>query len=199
MNSIESADRQAEDVGHGGPVSGPMSIAWVAHPGGGAIGIVPCPGRNQIDGSGRRWQRELDRDLDALEAWGAVTLISFVETEEFAYLGVHGFAQRMAERTMRWIQLPIIDMDIPGPAFAAAWRRHGEDIMDDLSRGRRIAVHCAGGLGRSGTMAAKLLVTAGMDPADAIRRVREARPGAIETAAQEAYVLTGQPLTPDSP
>ena len=51
-------------------------------------------------------------------------------------------------------------------------------------------IHCRGGLGRAGTIAARLLVELGMRPDEAVRRVRDARgPGAIETPAQEAHVL----------
>ena len=46
-----------------------------------------------------------------------------------------------------------------------------------------------GGLGRSGMIAARLLVELGEEPRAAIQRVRQVRPGAIETAAQEDYVL----------
>lgn len=52
-----------------------------------------------------------------------------------------------------------------------------------------MVVHCRGGLGRAGTVGARLLVELGVTPAEAIQRVRQARPGAIETRQQERYVL----------
>jgi ADP-ribosyl-[dinitrogen reductase] hydrolase len=53
-----------------------------------------------------------------------------------------------------------------------------------------VLLHCRGGLGRSGTIAARLLVELGENPRVAIDRVRRARHGAIETPAQEAHVLS---------
>ena len=50
-------------------------------------------------------------------------------------------------------------------------------------------LHCRGGIGRTGTIAARLLVEFGFKPADAIALVRRTRPGTIETSAQEQYVL----------
>jgi ADP-ribosyl-[dinitrogen reductase] hydrolase len=44
-------------------------------------------------------------------------------------------------------------------------------------------------LGRTGLVAGLILVERGCAPLDAIRQVRVSRPGAIETAAQERYVL----------
>ena len=59
-----------------------------------------------------------------------------------------------------------------------------------LREGRNILVHCRGGLGRAGTIAARLLIEIGIDPKIAISEVRAVRPGAIETVEQEKYVLS---------
>ena len=45
------------------------------------------------------------------------------------------------------------------------------------------------GIGRTGTIAARLLVEFGVAPEEAIQMIRRARPGTIETMAQEEYVL----------
>ena len=58
-----------------------------------------------------------------------------------------------------------------------------------LATGGRFAMHCYAGLGRTGTVAARLLVEHGMAPAEAIALVRKIRPGSIETDEQERYVL----------
>jgi hypothetical protein len=46
-----------------------------------------------------------------------------------------------------------------------------------------------GAVKSAGTIGARLLIELGMEPYSAIRRVRAVRPGAIETAEQEQYVL----------
>jgi ADP-ribosyl-[dinitrogen reductase] hydrolase len=53
-----------------------------------------------------------------------------------------------------------------------------------------IVIHCKGGLGRTGTIAARLLIEFGADATNAIQSVRKARPGAIENNLQEYYVLS---------
>jgi ADP-ribosyl-[dinitrogen reductase] hydrolase len=56
-------------------------------------------------------------------------------------------------------------------------------------------MHCRGGCGRSGTIAARLLVELGLaEPAEAIQKVRFSRPCAIERPEQEAVVLAAQPV-----
>lgn len=58
-----------------------------------------------------------------------------------------------------------------------------------LARGDKVLIHCRGGLGRTGVVAARLLIEAGTEPDLAAKLVRAARPGAIETWEQYQYVL----------
>jgi len=57
-----------------------------------------------------------------------------------------------------------------------------------IKQGDNVLVHCRGGLGRSGTIAALLLIEFGLPNGLAIAQVRIARPGAIDIAEQEEYV-----------
>ena len=52
----------------------------------------------------------------------------------------------------------------------------------------KVLVHCEGGTGRTGTMAAAYWIARGLSAADAIARVRVARPHAIETDEQRAVL-----------
>ena len=58
-----------------------------------------------------------------------------------------------------------------------------------LARGKKILVHCGAGYGRTGTMLACYLVSRGVPAGDAIARVREKRPQAIENMQQEKSVF----------
>lgn len=76
----------------------------------------------------------------------------------------------------------------PGPSVEAAWKTHGARLVTEIRNGERVLVHCKGGLGRAGTVAALMLVELGMVPEQAIRAVRDVRKGAIETPDQETFV-----------
>ena len=90
---------------------------------------------------------------------------------------------------MDWIHLPISDGAVPDGGFEAAWNLAGEGLRARLRSGADILVHCKGGLGRAGTIAARLQVELGTDPEVAIACVRAARsPAAIENASQEHHV-----------
>jgi ADP-ribosyl-[dinitrogen reductase] hydrolase len=58
-----------------------------------------------------------------------------------------------------------------------------------MRQGKNVVVHCRGGLGRTGTVAACVLVALGRHTAeDAIETVRKARRGTIQTNEQEGFV-----------
>ncbi|MDD2761982.1 MAG: dual specificity protein phosphatase family protein, partial [Methylomonas sp.] len=79
-------------------------------------------------------------------------------------------------------------------AFEQQWATQGKQIREMLRNGDDVLVHCKGGLGRAGMIAARLLVELGMDANEAIHAVRRARKGAIETPAQLALVRRTQPI-----
>ncbi|MDP6944678.1 MAG: dual specificity protein phosphatase family protein [Myxococcota bacterium] len=58
----------------------------------------------------------------------------------------------------------------------------------ELHDGGRVAVHCAGGHGRTGTFLAAWFVAEGMSAAEAIDHVRALRPGSIETYSQLSII-----------
>lgn len=170
--------------------SHPLPIAEVmAGDAGGRIGITFCPGKCGPSLYDYRWERDLAADLDAIVRWGARAMVTLIEAHEFELLQVPDLGAQVVARGMAWHHLPIPDVQAPDERFATGWRRSGPALLDWLIAGQRVLVHCRGGLGRAGTVAAQLLVELGVPPPDAIRRVRAARPGAIETAEQERYVL----------
>lgn len=178
--------------------SHPLRIDAVTPGGGhGRIGITLCPGKTDPAGLTGAWARNLNLDLDAVADRGATAVVSLITDQELDHLAVRDLPGAVRDRRMEWWHLPIPDGAPPGPDFEKSWKVAGEALRDRLRAGFDILVHCKGGLGRAGTVAARLLVELGANPDDAIRRVREARePQAIETNAQEAHVAACGPRTP---
>lgn len=155
----------------------------------GRIGITLCPGKTDPRGMTRAWKRDLAGDLDAIRDWGARAVVTLVTREEMEYLNVQGLGEGVRSRQMEWWHLPIPDGHAPDEDFEARWVEAGAAIRNHLRSGRDVLVHCKGGLGRAGTIAARLMVELGRPPEDAIRLVRESRSRrAIETLEQEAHV-----------
>jgi ADP-ribosyl-[dinitrogen reductase] hydrolase len=168
----------------------PLIVSEVqAEPGQGQIGITFCPGKHQPDSMTGAWRRDLDIDLDAIRHWGAAAVVTLAEDHELSALKVSDLGQKVRERHMAWYHMPIEDAAIPSPEFEVHWAAVSDSFRARLRDGFNVLVHCKGGLGRAGTIAARLLVELGLSPRNAIGGVRQARPGAIETAEQEQYVL----------
>lgn len=165
----------------------PLLIATLPA-GRGALGITLCPGKKQVGARSGTWQRDLDADLAQGRDWGARLVVSAIESSELRELDVEALPEAVEERGLEWHQVPIRDRDIPGIAGEARWFWASTRIHRALANGERVLLHCKGGLGRSGLLAARVLVERGMDARDAIAAVRAVRQGAIETSEQEAYV-----------
>lgn len=154
----------------------------------GVIGMTICPGRKASHFMGVDWERDLDLDLGAISDWGASVLVSLMEEEEMAWYGAADLPQKAIELGLIHYHLPIVDFDIPDEAFEEQWQVAGKKLRHHLLSGESIVIHCLGGLGRTGTIVGRLLVEFGSDPDTAIRQIRAARPGAIQTIMQETYV-----------
>jgi protein-tyrosine phosphatase len=168
----------------------PLRIDTIALPGNrGHIGMTICPGKKDQGYSGTVWDRDLATDLDAIAEWKANAVVTLLEEFELKMLGISNLPAFLDERGIEWHHLPIRDVDIPDKHFEVRWRENGQRIKTILSGGGKVLLHCRGGIGRTGMIAAKLLVEFGFKPSDAVALVRRTRPGTIETEAQEQYVL----------
>jgi hypothetical protein len=71
---------------------------------------------------------------------------------------------------------PIEDGPAPETAVLVALA----DLVNDLRRGgKRVLIHCAGGINRSGLLATAALIRDGMGADEAVETVRARRPGAL--------------------
>jgi ADP-ribosyl-[dinitrogen reductase] hydrolase len=169
--------------------SHPLKIAFVETPGNGRIGMTFCPGKHDPMAMTGPWSRDMRIDIAAIADWGAVALVTLMESHELDMLGVSGLGDVVKARGLDWYHLPVQDVSVPNVSFEAQWVDAGSALRSRLLAGQSIVVHCRGGLGRTGMVAARLLIELGEKPVMALQRVRAARPGAVETAEQERYVL----------
>jgi ADP-ribosyl-[dinitrogen reductase] hydrolase len=113
--------------------------------------------------------------------------VNLIEYHEMVDLQVENTAQRVPDG-IDYIRLPIPDFGVPDQQWESNWQSAGPVLQEHLRRGRAVLLHCKGGLGRTGLVAARILIELGFTADTAIITVRAARTGAIETRAQEQYI-----------
>lgn len=169
--------------------SHPIEIAQVqAGENSGQIGITFCPGKQDLFAATGSWQRDLEIDLNKISEWKPALILTLLEPLELKSLKVPNLGEAVQSRGITWRHLPIADYSTPDQHFEQQWLSVGAEIRELLLSGKNILVHCKGGLGRAGMIAARLLVELGVPPQRAINQVRLVRKGAIETPSQLAIV-----------
>ena len=94
--------------------------------------------------------------------------------------------KKLEELGVEVLHRPIRDHTAPNLIYL---HKIVEEALNRIEEGKRVLVHCVGGLGRSGTIAASYLSSKyGYDGATALAKVREKVVGAVEAKAQEATV-----------
>ena len=159
----------------------------------GCMGLVAGPGTrvNTITPNSKKY---LGADLQEINEWGANGVVCFLEAHELAILRIEELPERVQEAGMWWRLLPIVDMGTPTQEFEDEWAEEGELIRHALRIGERVIFHCYAGLGRTGMMAARVLVEMGMDPEEAITTVRKDNSRRIQNEKQEDLVRSCRSL-----
>ncbi|MBB3280526.1 phosphatase [Mitsuaria sp. TWR114] len=129
----------------------------------GRLWLQSMPGRREP------WSAFLDEArLNRLDM-----LVCLNPLEEVAELSpAYHKAVAQGRMPFRWLHVPMRDFGLA--ADAAAFRQGVEQVAQGLRMGDRALLHCAAGMGRTGTMAACVLKRLGMPAAEALAAVSAA-------------------------
>jgi predicted protein tyrosine phosphatase len=119
-----------------------------------------------------------DQTVEALYRDGFRVLVSLLQEDKQAprYDAAKAVALGYKRHTF-----PVADFQAP----STEQLRGFIDLLPSFAHGDKVVVHCEGGSGRTGTFAAAYWIAKGASVSDAITKVRELRPHAVETSAQE--------------
>lgn len=164
----------------------------------GELGLTFCPGKKQANALTGSWDRDVSLDIESVKQWGATAVISLLEDFEYDELSVRELPAAYQEN-FQWFNLPIPDKCTPDDAWLTHWLTLKNELKAILENRGRILIHCKGGFGRTGTVAALILIDHGHNATDAIAACRRAREFAVETSAQESFVLNYDKLFGSKP
>jgi protein-tyrosine phosphatase len=186
-------DRLLAGAGWRTSTGSPLRVDWVllgdvpglaAAPG--ALGMTLLPGKRRDGYSGPHWRDPVADARRLRDVHGCDTFLLLVEDVDLAMSRAWETIPALEAAGIRVVRHPVPDLDVPRDP--AAFRVTLDDMLARIRGGHRVVVACRGGLGRTGTAVACLLVDGGVPPDEAIARVRAARPGTVERRIQEDFV-----------
>ena len=140
-------------------------LHWVDGPWPGKLALAARP-------RGGEWLQ------DELESWGRAgvhTVFSLLTPEEERDLDLLHEERETKGHGMVFKSFPIPDRQVPDSETKLA--KVLEKLDKELASGKNVVLHCRQGIGRSGLVAACLLVTKGLETRTAIKRLSAARGG----------------------
>jgi|SRR5271156_253308 len=152
-------------------------LYWVDGPWPGKMALASRP-------RGGDW---LEEEMTGWHRAGINTVLSLLTPEEEQDLDLKREAREAKAQGMRFASLPIPDRQVPNSEseVSAALDR----IDADLTAGKNVVVHCRQGIGRTGLVAACLLVSKGLTPEAAVKILSAARGSSVpETTEQRRWI-----------
>ncbi len=145
----------------------------------GRLLLTPCPGTQAAS---------LAQALSTLQQAGASGVISLMPAAELQQNGADDIGAACGQLGLAWFHLPVADDRAPLADFDTAWQAAASDLLARLRAGQCLAIHCKGGSGRTGLIAARILIALGVPRSTAIAQVQALRPKAIQHPVHQAWI-----------
>jgi protein-tyrosine phosphatase len=152
-------------------------LFWIPGPWRGKLAVAARPrGGDWLEDEAAGWRRA-----------GLDVVISLLEKEEAAQLELVHEQDAAESNGIDFISFPIPDRGVPAstPAVVSLLKK----IVEALEEGKHVAIHCRQSIGRSGLIAAGVLMSSGIAAGKAIEVVSAARGMAVpETPEQLQWI-----------
>jgi protein-tyrosine phosphatase len=152
-------------------------LYWITGPWPGKLAIAARP-------RGGDW---LEDELQSWRNSGVNAVLSLLTSSEEQDLDLEAESRLAKREGLKFLSLPIPDRDVPTSTSEVATVLGQLDA--DLAAGKNAVIHCRQGVGRSGLIAACLLVMKGKDPASAVMELERVRGTTVpETDEQRRWI-----------
>ena len=155
-----------------------MIVYWIEEFENGVLGTMPKP-------KGGEW---LESEIEYLAQERVNLVVSLLEKEEANLLGLRLEGSLCHKHDIDFISFPIEDYSFPHDD--KAFLKLADLLLEKLTAGERVVVHCHGGIGRSSMLAASVLIKNGTDKEKVFEVISEYRTVQVpDTEAQIQWVL----------
>ena len=158
-----------------------ISISWIPIGKKNLLGVSQFPGKNLQNIFDLN---SFSKDLQIIKKQKIKIVVSLLPDKEKNKLGLDDLI--WSKQEIEYIKFPIDDFGVPPNNKYNELKKLISFIKENLMLSKHVLIHCNGGKGRSGMIAA--LVIKVMKEKDPIKKVREKVIGAIETEEQEIFV-----------
>ncbi|MCL1137840.1 tyrosine-protein phosphatase [Shewanella pneumatophori] len=141
--------------------------------------FTPCPGTKDAS---------LTEAVTSLKQAGASAVISTVTAEEMIKLNVPTLGSEIQIQELAWFALPIEDDCAPAADFDVAFTNAKKQILSLIADKNTVAIHCRGGSGRTGLVAAIIMLELGQPWPEIKSRIQALRPKALVVQAHLDYL-----------
>jgi protein-tyrosine phosphatase len=163
------------------------SVYWIQHSRKPRLAIVARP----------RADARLADDLLALKRAGIDILVTLLEEDEAAILGLEEERELAEKNGLEFRSYPIPDRTTPGNRVDFC--KLISYLADAIRAGKHVGAHCRGCIGRSTVTTAAVLVELGWDAGEALAIIEEARGCPVpDTEEQQRWILQLTPCSPQS-
>ena len=149
---------------------------------------IPGPWRGKLAVASRpRGGDWLEDEINGWRKAGLDVVVSLLEEDEAAQFELGHEGDVAESKGVGFISFPIPDRGVPASTREAL--SLFSEVAAALEEGKNVAVHCRQGIGRSGLIAAGVLLTSGMGVEKALEAVSAARGETVpETPAQLQWI-----------
>ena len=142
----------------------------------GALFVMPKPSSD-----------DLQQDINDFRQLGVSSVLSLLQTEEQIELGLSSQQSTCKQQGIEYLSFPIQDRGYPQ---LKELKQFLSPLIKQVENGTKIAVHCKGGIGRTGIVSCCLLIEHGYSAKEAIELVSNARGRSVpDTDEQKAFVF----------